>query len=75
MMDRLKEARLKSNKEINTRENLQYIGDKENSSPEILCAGNTAIADWYKKIAGLIIPLKALKKGRHAIHVCQQGTI
>ena len=69
-----REERSKFNRKNYTRA-IQRIGETETSSPATLYADSKSIADWYTKIAGLIIPLEALKKGRHASHVCQQGTI
>ena len=58
-----------------TRELFFDIGDTYTSSPATSCADSTEIADRFKKIAGLIVPPEQLKKGRHASHVCQQGTV
>ena len=54
---------------------MSCIGEIDTSSPETSGADSTVIADRYEKIAGLIIPPKALEKFRHASHVCQQGAI
>ena len=56
-------------------EKICEIGETETSSPAIFCDESSTIADRYKKIARLIISPEAIKKGRHASHVCQQGTI
>ena len=71
--DQRKQVRSRTGKLI--QELICKIGETETSSPAISCADSTAIADRYKKIAGLIIPPKALKKGRHASHMCKQGVI
>ena len=69
-----REARPKFNRKT-TRERFRDIGETETSSPATLCTNSTAIYYRYKKIAGLIIPPKVLKKGRHTSHVYQQGMI
>ena len=69
-----REARPKFNS-TPTRERFRNIGETETPLPANSCAISIAIADRYKKIAGLIIPPEALKEGRHDIHMCQQGMI
>ena len=58
-------------KQENDTRALSRIGETDNLSPATSCADSTAIADRYEKIAGLVVPSKALKKGKHASHVCQ----
>ena len=69
-----REARPKFNRKT-TRERFHNIGETETLSPATSCADSTSIDDRYEKIAGLIIPPKALKKGRHASNMYQQGMI
>ena len=69
-----REARQNFNRKTK-REQFRDIGKTETSSPATSCADSTAIDYRYKKIAGLIIPPEALKKGRHASHMCQQVSI
>ena len=73
-MSNIREARPKFNRKI-TREQFHNIGETDTSSPATFCSDSTAIADWYDKIAGQIIPPKALNNARHANHVWQQGII
>ena len=52
-----------------TQERFRVICETETSSPATLCNDSAEIADWYKKIAGLVNPPEVLKKSRHASHM------
>ena len=52
-----------------TQERFRVICETETSSPATLCNDSAEIADWYKKIAGLVNPPEVLKKNRHASHM------
>ena len=54
---------------------ISRIGETETSSPSISFSDSTEIYYQYEKIVGLIISPKALKKYRHASHLCQHVTI
>ena len=73
-MRKVRESRPKFNRK-NTQEPFRDIGETETSSSVTSCADSAKIADRYEKIAGLIIQTKELNRGRHASHVCKQGTI
>ena len=60
--------------ENDTRE-ISRIGETETSLHSTSCADSTVIVNRHEKIEVLIIPTEALKKGRHASHVCQHGMI